>query len=568
MYIHIIPNRNSKPTILLRECYREDGKTKNRTLTNLKGLTELQIDRMRQVLLNEPLVTTTQAFQIVQAKHHGHVHAVMEAMERLGMSSLIASRSCRERNLILALLVARIVAPQTKLATTRWWENTTLPEEMKIEGTSEDSLYAAMDWLLARQGRIEKKLAARHLQEDGVMLYDLSSTYFEGSTCPLAFFGYNRDGKSGKMQVNFGMLTDSRGCPVSVSVFAGNTSDVKTLLPQVTKIRDEFGIQNMVMVGDRGMITQTHIDNFRKMPGLAWITALRSDTIRSLMPEKGFQFGMFDSRNLSEFVHPDFPGERLMACYNEDLAGRRLRTRLVLLVKTVKLLEQVRTSVDANRLKGIDKIGLRVGRDVNRFKMAKHFLLDIQEKTFSWRIDLDNVTAESALDGIYIVRTSLPVERMSAEETVSNYKRLAKVERAFRSIKEMDLHVRPIHHRLEGRVQAHIFLCMLAYYIKWHMMEAWRPLLFAEEIQHTEPSIDPVSPAKRSKTTLNKVQSGRLQDGSATHSFQTLLALLSTITRNTCRIVGDPIDAPSFSLDVLPSEKQLQSLELIRKIQL
>ncbi|MBF0433884.1 MAG: transposase [Magnetococcales bacterium] len=568
MYIHIIPNRDSPPAVLLRESYRENGKTKNRTLANLRGLSELQIDRIRRVLRDEPLVPIEQSFQVLRARHHGHVQAVMTAMQRLGMAELIASRPCRERNLVLAMLVARILAPQTKLATTRWLETTSLPEELSIIGASEDSLYDAMDWLLARQERIERKLSARHLSENSLVMFDLSSTYFEGSSCPLAAFGYNRDGKAGKMQVNFGLLTDARSCPVSVSVFNGNTSDVKTLLPQVSRTREKFGIQNLVMVGDRGMITQTHINTFRKTPGLGWITALRSDAIRSLMPEKGFQFGLFDGRNLAEFTHPDFPSERLVACHNQDLANRRARTRLTLLAKTVRRIEPIQRSVATGRLRGQDKIGLRVGRVINRYKMAKHFQLEIGERSLDWRINLTNINAEADLDGIYIVRTNLPADRMDATDTVRSYKRLAKVERAFRSIKEMDLQVRPVHHRLEGRVRAHIFLCMLAYYVKWHMAEAWRPLLFAEEPVNVKPSADPVTTPKRSRVTLDKVQSRRLPDGSTTHSFQTLLADLATITRNTCRTINDLQGAPTFSLDVPPSPKQHQALELLKTIKL
>lgn len=568
MYIHTIPNRKSKPAILLRESYREGGRVKNRTLANLSDLSEVQIDRIARALRKEPLLPVGDELQNTASSHHGHVQAVLDAMNKLGFANLIASRPSMERSLVMAMVVARIIAPHTKLASTRWWEGTTLPEMLKIEGADEDDLYKSMDWLLGCQRRIEKKLAGRHLRENGLVLFDLSSTYFEGQHCPLLAMGHNRDGKKGKQQINFGLLTDDRGCPVSVSVFPGNTSDFKTFMPQVDRVREAFGIREMVMVGDRGMISQVQIDQLRQKPGLAWITALRTEAIRALMVPPFFQPGLFDQHNLVEFTHPDYPNERLVACHNEALARKREATRLSLLAATVRELEKIRNSVTKGRLKGADKIGLRVGKNINKYKISKHFILDIGENSLEWRIDLERVSKESALDGIYIIRTSLPKERMSAPDTVRGYKLLTKVEQAFRSLKMMDMEVRPIHHRLEKRVRVHIFICMLAYYVKWHMMEAWRPLLFAEEHFHFQTDADPVAATQRSKETLEKVHTKTLPNGSKTHSFRTLLNSLGTIVRNTMRFQNDPDTAPAFTITTTPTPEQQKAFDFIQSIRL
>jgi len=567
MYIATIPNRDSPPAILLREGYREGGKVKTRTLANLSKLPPEALAVLRQVLKGDTLIKADDAFEAIASPHHGHVQAAWIAMKRLGFANLIASRPSRQRDLVVAMVIARILEPDSKLATTRWWHTTTLPAMLGVADADEDDLYAAMDWLLKSQDRIEKKLAARHLQNDGLALYDLSSSYFEGVTCPLAAFGHNRDGKKGKLQVNYGLLTDRHGIPVSVSVFKGNTGDPKTLLPQVDKVQKDFGIEEFVLVGDRGMITQTQIDVLQEIEGIDWIAALRPGAIKKLVTSGAIQMGLFDERNLFELIHPDFPGERLVACRNPELAMRRSQKRNSLLEATVKELEKVHRMVQRGRLHGKDDIGVRVGKVVNKYKVGKHFTLDIQDDRFGFAIDQEKVAAEASLDGIYVVRTSLSEQRISAEDTVRSYKLLSQVERGFRSFKTIDLKVRPIRHRLEDRVRAHVFLCMLAYYVQWHMLEAWRPLLFCDEAQAGKATRNPVAPAKRSEEALRKVHSKTLDDGSDVHSFQTLLKALSGIVRNICRIPGEGPDAPTFDVLTTPNAKQQQALDLLETIE-
>ena len=567
MYIATIPNRGSPPAILLREGYREGGKVKTRTLANLSKLPPEALAVLRQVLKGDKLIKASDAFEALASPHHGHVQAVWVALQRLGFAPLIASRRSRQRDLIVALVAARILEPDSKLATTRWWHTTTLPALLEVADADEDDLYAAMDWLLERQGHIEKKLAARHLDTDGLALYDLSSSYFEGLTCPLAALGHSRDGKKGKLQVNYGLLTNPCGIPVSVSVFPGNTGDPKTLLPQVDKVRKDFGIERFVLVGDRGMIAQKQIDALREIDGIDWIAALRPEAIKKLVARGVVQMGLFDERNLFELRDPDFPGERLVACRNPELAKRRAQKRQSLLEATVKELEKVRRMVERGRLQGQDDIGVRVGKVVNKYKVGKHFKLDIHDDSFGFEIDQEKVLAEAALDGIYVIRTSLSAQRMGADDTVRSYKRLGQVERAFRSLKAMDLKVRPIRHRLEDRVRAHIFLCMLAYYVQWHMLEAWRPLLFCDEDQEAKATRDPVAPAERSEAALRKVRSKTLDDGSEAHSFQTLLKVLSGIVRNVCRVPGAGHDAPTFDVVTTPNAKQQRAYDLLGTIE-
>ncbi len=652
MYIATIPNRGSPPAYLLREGYREGGKVKSRTLANLTKLPPEALQAVRQILKGNKLVQASDAFEAIASPHHGHVQAVWLALQRLGFATLIAARASRQRNLVVAMVAARILEPDSKLATTRWWHTTTLPAMLNLSDADEDDLYHAMDWLLTRQQRIEKKLAARHLKHDGLALYDLSSSYFEGVTCALAARGYNRDGKKGKLQVNYGLLTNRRGIPVSVSVFEGNTGDPKTLLPEVDKVRRDFGIERFVLVGDRGMITQKQVDALREIEGIDWIAALRPEAIKKLVSHGAVQLGLFDERNLFELTHPDFPGERLVACRNPELAQRRAEKRKRLLAATVQELQKVRRMVTDNRvqgkhdigvrvrkvlqdyrigksykldirddgfdfeidlqkltaeiaqqckhpdqvtrrldrckrhmatiaerlekvrqrinqgrLHGQDNIGVRVGKVVNKYKVAKHFKLDIDDDRFDFEIDQEKVAAEAALDGIYVVRTSLSESRMSAGDTVRSYKLLSQVERAFRAFKTLDLQVRPIRHHLENRVRAHIFLCMLAYYVQWHMLEAWRPLLFCDEDQLAKATRDPVAPAKRSQAALRKVRSKTLDDGSEVHSFQTLLKLLSGIVRNLCRVPGAGPDAPTFEVVTTPNEKQQRAFDLLATIE-
>jgi len=654
MFITAIPNRKSPPAILLREGYREDGKVKTRTLANLSKLPAEAIAVLRQVLKGKQMVPADELFEIVEdgSRTHGHVEAVLAAMRRLDFWGLLNSRPSRQRDLVVAMVAARLLKPQSKLATTRWWSSTTLPEMLGLDQADEDELYEAMDWLLERQAQIEKKLAARHLQEGGLALYDLTSSYFEGVTCPLAELGYDRDGKKGKLQVNYGLLTNPQGIPVAVSVFKGNVGDPKTLLPQVDKLRKEFHLEQFVLVGDRGMITHTQIDALRDIKGCGWITALRPGAINKLIAGGSIQRGLFDERNLFELTHPDFPGERLVACRNPELAERRARKRTSLLEATrreldlvsrmvnrgrlrgkeaigtevkkilkqykvgqhytvdirddgfdfqvdrdalaaevasqsngktkqaetllarferhieaiAKKLEKVRQRTKQGQLHGRDVIGVRVGKVVNKYKMSKHIVLHITEDSFTFDVDQESVDAEAALDGLYVVRSSVSTETMDTAQTVRSYKLLSNVERAFRCLKTVDLMVRPIRHRLENRVKAHIFLCMLAYYVEWHMIEAWRPLLFADEDQKSKASRDPVAPAERSEAALQKVQSKQLDDHSVVHSFRTLLDDLARIVSNVCRCPGLGPEAPTFTKTTPPNDQQQRALKLLQSI--
>jgi hypothetical protein len=555
-------------THLLRRSYREDGKVKNETLGNLSHLPDALIEIIRRALQGETFVPLGAALEVSASRPHGHVQAVRLAMQRLGFAALLASKPCPERERVLSMVAARIVAPHTKLATTRWWHTTTLAEDFGVADADEDDLYAAMDWLLARQGAIEKKLAARHLSEGGLVLYDLSSSYFEGSCCPLAKLGHNRDGRKGLLQVNYGLLTDARGCPVAVSVHEGNVADSATFLPEVQRLREQFGIGELVMVGDRGLIGHQAIAQLRAMPSIGWITALKSASIRALVEQGALQLGLFDERNLLELASPDYPGERLVACRNPQLARLRALKREELLAATEKSLRLIEQRVARGKLRGADAIGLRVGKVVNQYKVAKHFELAIGEHRFSFARKQQAIAAEAALDGLYIIRTSVAAQRMAAADCVRNYKALANVERAFRSLKTVDLKVRPIHHRTADRVRAHILLCMLAYYVEWHMREAWRELMFADPEQAAKALRDPVAPARRSPAALAKVARHTLADGTPLHSFSTLLAELATIVRNTCRTPGSAPDTPTFAVVTTPTATQRQALALIEQIRL
>jgi transposase len=566
MHIHIVPNRGSPPTVLLRESYRQGSKVRKRTLANLSSLSAAQIEAIRAALRGEAWQPAGQSFEITASLSHGHVRAVALTLQRLGLASVIASKACRERELVLAMVTSRIVAPHTKLATTRWWHTTTLAEDFGVAEASEDDLYAAMDWLLGRQDTIQKKLAARHLSTGSLVLYDLSSSYFEGSCCPLAKLGYSRDGRRGLLQVNYGLLTDARGCPVAVSVHEGNVADSQTLLPEVKRLRQDFGIEQLVMVGDRGMISNQAIEELRESDGVGWITALKSVSIRALVEQGHLQLGLFDERNLVELSSPDYPGERLVACRNPELAKLRTHKREELLAATEGNLEKIKARVDAGKLAGADAIGVAVGKLVNQYKVAKHFDLTIQDKAFSFARKRAAIAAEAALDGIYIIRTSVAPAQMDAADCVRNYKALANVERAFRSLKTIDLKVRPIHHRTADRVRAHILLCMLAYYVEWHMREAWRELMFADTEQKAKATRDPVAPARRSKAALAKAARHTLEDGTPAHSFSTLLAELATLVRNTCRTPKAGADAPTFQVLTTPNPKQQRAFELLQQI--
>jgi len=568
MHIDTIPNRKSRPAYLLRESVRDGKHVRKRTLANLSSLPLDQIEAIRRILKGERLGPIEDGLEVVRSRGHGHVVAVMTAMKRLGLEKLIDARPSRERNLIMAMVAERIIAPEaSKLGMTRAWADTTLSEDLGVADADEDALYAAMDWLLERQGAIEKRLAKRHLKDGGLVLFDLTSSYFEGVSCPLAKIGYSRDGKRGTLQVNYGLLTDGRGCPVSVSVFEGSVADPKTLLAQVEKMKTSFGLDRLVMAGDRGMISNIQIEAMRKLDGVDWITALKSGAIAKLAEGGHLQLDLFDERNLISFTHADYPGERLIACRNPALARLRAEKRQDLIAATTRELEKVAAMVVGGRLKGAGTIGVRAGKVANKYKVAKYFQLTITDAAFTFEVKDERVAAEAALDGLYVIRTSVAQTDMTAEQAVLNYKRLAEVERAFRTLKGIDLQVRPIRHRLEARVRAHILLSMLAYYVQWHMIEAWAPLTFADQAGDDAARLaDPVAPARRSQAALAKVRTRTLADGTPAMSFTRLLAHLATIVRNTLRPRSARHGEATFTLTTRPDAKQQQALGLIAGI--
>ena len=568
MHIDTIPNRKSRPAYLLRESVRDGKHVRKRTLANLSSLPLDQIEAIRRILKGERLGPVEDGLEVVRSRAHGHVEAVMTAMKRLGFERLIDARPSRERNLIMAMVAERIIAPAaSKLGMTRAWADTTLSEDLGVADVDEDAIYAAMDWLLERQEAIEKRLAKRHLQDGGLVLFDLTSSYFEGVTCPLAKIGYSRDGKRGTLQVNYGLLTDARGCPVSVSVFEGNVADPKTLLAQVEKVKTSFGLDRLVMAGDRGMISNVQIEAMRKLDGVDWITALKSGAIAKLAEGGHLQLDLFDERNLISFTHADFPGERLIACRNPALAKLRAEKRQDLIAATTRELEKVAAMVIGGRLKGAGTIGVRAGKVADKYRVAKHFKLTITDAVFTFEVKDESVAAEAALDGLYVIRTSVTQTDMTAEQAVLNYKRLAEVERAFRTLKGIDLQVRPIRHRLEARVRAHILLSMLAYYVQWHMIEVWAPLTFADQADDDAARLaDPVAPARRSQAALAKVRTRTLADGTPAMSFTRLLAHLATIVRNTLRPRSARHGEATFTLTTRPDAKQQQALDLIATI--
>ncbi len=568
MHIDAIPNRKARPTYLLRESVREGKRIKKRTLANLTPLPDAQIELIRRVLKGEDLGPTAGRFECVQSKHHGHVEAVRTAMTRLGFEGLIDAAPSRRRDLVMAMIIGRIVAPTaSKLATLPALSDTTLVEDLRLADADEDELYDTMDWLLERQTKIEKRLAKRHLTDGGLVLFDLTSSYFEGETCPLAQRGYSRDRKPGTLQVNYGLLANEHGCPVSLSAFAGNVADPKTLLPQVQKTKDAFGIDRMIMVGDRGMITNVQISAMQMMTGVDWITALKSGAIAGLVDDKTLQPDLFDERNLLSLTHPDYPGERLVACRNPALAKRRAEKRKDLLAATALELDKVKAMVAAGKLSGSAAICVRVGKVIGRHKVAKHFDLTITDDTFDYVTADARIVEEAALDGLYVIRTSVAADAMSSEQAVLNYKKLADVERAFRTMKGVDLHVRPIRHRTEDRVKAHLFLSMLAYYVQWHMIEAWAELTFKDEIPaDAQRAKTPVAPAKRSKAALDKVHTRTLPDGTAATTFAGVLGHLATIVRNTLRPASARPGEATFTLTTTPNAKQQRALDLLGAI--
>ena len=571
MYVETVPNRKSNPTILLRESYREEGKVKKRTLANLTRLPAEVIKGIRKLVQGATVIEKLeQAFDVVRSFPHGHVAAVLGTIKNLKLSHAIGSENDWQHPLVLAMIAARIIDPQSKLATARGLGEETacnsLAAELGVESADEEDLYGAMDWLVERQADIEAELARRHLKNASLVLYDLTSTYFEGRTCPLARIGYNRDQKKGKLQIVFGLLCNAKGCPIAVEVFEGDTGDPSTLQEQIRKIRERFGLERIVMVGDRGMITEARIEKELRPAGLDWITALRAPQIQQLVASGAIQLSLFDQRDLGEVTSTDYPGERLVVCRNPRLAIERARKREELLAATEKQLEEIVQATRRTRrpLRGKDKIGLRVGKIVDRYKVGKHFHLDIEEESFSYRRNQESIAQEASLDGIYVVRTSVQTKALGAEDVVSAYKSLSTVERAFRSFKSVDLKVRPIYHRLAGRVRAHIFLCMLAYYVEWHMRKALAPVLFddddKEAAQAQRTSV--VAPAQRSPSAKKKASSKRTKDDYPVHSFQTLLADLATISKN--RVKPNLPDAPLFDKVTVPTPLQQRALNLLQ----
>jgi len=573
MYVATVPNRNSPPAILLRESYRQDGKVKTRTVANITHLASQQIAALRSALdgsLTAPATPLPDSFHVSRSLPHGHVAAVLGCFRNLHLDSILDPTPSRQRNLVVAMIVARIVEPASKLATARGLNADTLHhslgEMLRLDSADETELYQAMDWLLPQQARIEQELAKRQLSQGGSVLYDLTSTYFEGRHCPLAKLGHSRDDKSGTPQIVFGLLTNAAGCPVAVEVFAGNTSDPKTVATQVSKLRQRFGFSEMILIGDRGMITSARIrEDLPASHGIQWISALRATQIQKLAAGGQLQMSLFDKTDLAEIAHPDFPGERLIACFNPLLAEERARKRPDLLTATEKQLEKIAAATQRPKrpLRGKQNIGLRAGKVVNRYKMGKHFQLRIEEDSFHYERKTANIEREQNLDGVYVIRTSVRKEVLSSQQVVASYKSLSGVERAFRSLKTVDLHVRPIHHRLPDRVRAHILLCILAYYVEWHMRQLLASILFDDDdkpqAEAARASI--VAPAQRSTAAKLKALTKQTADGMKVHSFQTLLGDLATIVKNRIQ----PVDKNIAAFDILtqPTPVQQRALDLL-----
>jgi transposase len=566
MYIETVPNRNSRPALLLREGWRQGKKTVKRTLANLSDWPESQIESLRRVLRGETLVSPQDLLTTAHTSPHGHVEAILAMIRQLHLEAVISSKRCRERDLVVAMIVQRLIDPCSKLATTRAWHTTTLAEELGVAEATEDELYAAMDWLGERQERLEKKLAARHLTEGGLVLYDVTSSSYEGRTCPLAYFGHNRDGDKQLPIIVYGVITDGEGRPVAVEVYPGNTGDPTTVGDQVEKLRQRFGLKRVVLVGDRGMLTQPQIDKLRQHPGMGWITALKSGAIRDLVEKGTLQLSLLDKKNLVEITSPAYPGERLMVCHNPLLAEERARKRQALLEATEQSLTKIAKDVARRKKKLLTaaEIGLKVGKVLGRYKVGKHFDCQIGEGSFTWSRRQEAIDQEAKLDGIYVLRTSEPCERLSAEDTVRSYKSLAEVERAFRCLKGIDLLVRPIRHRTEERVPAHIFLCLLAYYVEWHLRRAWAPLLFEDaERREERQRRDPILPAEPSASAKAKKFSHQTADGLPVQSFATLLAELASRARVTYEIKSADVNVTCQQMPTL-TPLQARAYELVR----
>jgi hypothetical protein len=558
-YMTVGGERRSYPTYLLRRSYRdEQGRPRKETLANLTGLPPESIEALRATLKGRTLVDAAAAFEVERSVPHGDVAAAHVMASRLGLAGLLGPAG-RERDIAYALVLSRAVRPKPKLATARWWAggDTTLAADLGVAEASTDEIYAAMDWLTAQQRQVEKKLAARHLAEGGIAMFDLSSSWVEGSRCELAAFGHSRDGKRGRRQVEYGLLTDPVGRPVAVEVFAGNTSDPESFKTAITRVRDDFGIQRLIMVGDRGMITGTRVDDLRKLDGMDWITALKGPAIAKLAADGGpLQMSLFDTQHFAEITHPDYPGERLICCHNPVLEADRARTRAELLAGTEAGLATIRASVDAGRLKDPDKIGIRVGKVINKRKVAKHFLLDIGPGRLAWTRDEDKIAAEAALDGIYVIRTSVPASALGAASAVTAYKDLKHVERDFRITKADDLDLRPIHHYLTDRVRGHVLICMLACYLTWHLRQALAELTFTD--QHIPQPSDPIAPAQRSPQARAKDGAKHNGDGLPVYRYRDLLAHLATLDRQTITFAGRAIDKLTT-----PTPVQRRAFELL-----
>ena len=565
MYIETVPNRNSPPAILLREGRRQGDKVLKRTLANLSDWPREKIESLRRLLRDEPLVSPQDLFSTYQTLPHGHVEAILLAIRKLGLDALISAKPCAQRDLVLAMIVERILHAGSKLATTRLWHSTTLAEELGVAEATEDDLYAAMDWLLERQKRIEKRLAERHLREGALVLYDVSSSYYEGRTCPLAHYGHDRDGQKGLPIIVYGLLTDIEGRPVAVEVYPGNTADPSTLLDQVDKLRQQFHLARVVLVGDRGMLTQPKVEKLKQHAGMGWITALTSVAIQRLVAEGTLQLSLFDEKNLLEIQSAEYPGERLMACYNPLLAEERKRKREDLLQSTEKALTRIVKEAERRKHKPLlaTEIALKVGKILGRYKMGKHFEHKIEDGKLSWERRREAIEQEAKLDGVYVIRTSETAEQLSAGDTVRGYKSLSQVERGFRCLKSLDLRIRPIHHRTEERVPAHIFLCMLAYYVEWHLRRVWAPLLFEdEELPYERQRRDPVLPARSSESAQAKKANKQTADGFPVHSFGTLLLELSNRSRVTYGLKSDQ-SSPRFQQVPPPNPLQSRAYELL-----
>lgn len=570
MYIETVPNRNSPPAVLLRESYREDGKTKKRTLLNLTSWPAEQVEALRLILKGgTALPPGENPFVIMRSLPHGHVAAIHGAIRDSGLDRLLGPEGNRPRNIVLAMIINRIIAPGSKLAAARMLdEPTACSSAGKVLGlgrVAAGELYEALDWLFARQPEIEKRLARKHLKGGCLVLYDVSSSYVEGRCCELARFGYNRDRKRGKMQIVYGLLCASDGCPVAVEVFEGNTSDPKTLAVQIEKLKRRFSLDRVVLVGDRGMVTDARIREELAPAGLDWITALRAPAIQALAADKGpLQMSLFDERDMAEISSPDFPGERLIVCRNRELAHERARKRKALLDATEKDLAPIRAAVARKRhpLRGKDQIGLAVGAAINKHKMAKHFELIIEDASFSFRRKEEEIAAEALLDGLYVIRTNLPKETITAEGAVSAYKSLSQAERAFRCMKTVDLEVRPIRHWLSDRVRAHVFLCMLTYYVEWHMRQKLAPMLFDDDDKEAALATreSPVAKAPRSERAKAKDAGKRTEDGQPVHSFHTLIADLGTLCLNEVAAAGSNY---ALTMPTRPTPLQQKALDLL-----